>query len=79
MYFTYIIVSKFNSVKNYIGFTSNLAERLKAHNQGKSSHTRKYIPWEISFYTAFPDKIKAMNFEKYLKTGSGKAFSKRHF
>lgn len=79
MYFTYIIRSISNPEKTYIGFTANIEERLKAHNQGKSSHTRKYIPWEISFYAAFPDKIKAMDFEKYLKTGSGKAFSKRHF
>jgi predicted GIY-YIG superfamily endonuclease len=79
MYFTYIIRSITNPEKTYIGFTANIEERLKSHNLGKTSYTKHYIPWKLEFYAAFPDKSTAMNFEKYLKTGSGKAFSKRHF
>ena len=79
MFFTYIITSISNSTKTYIGFTSNVEERLKSHNQGKSSYTKKYVPWNLTFYAAFPEKEIAMNFEKYLKSGSGKAFASKHF
>jgi predicted GIY-YIG superfamily endonuclease len=46
---------------------------------GKNVFYLHYIPWKLEFYAAFPNKSMAMNFEKYLKSGSGKAFSKRHF
>ena len=79
MYFTYIIRSVSNPEKTYIGFTSNIEERLKSHNLGKTSYTKHYIPWKLEFYAAFPNKSPAMNFEKYLKSGSGKAFAAKHF
>lgn len=58
----------------YIGFTTNLKSRLYRHNSGNSSHTSKYHPWNLEWYCAFPDKGKALNFETYLKSHSGKAF-----
>ena len=79
MYFTYIIRSITNPEKTYIGFTANIEERLKSHNLGKTSYTKHYIPWKLELYAAFPDKSTAMNFEKYLKSGSGKAFAAKHF
>jgi predicted GIY-YIG superfamily endonuclease len=63
----------------YTGFTSNLKTRLKDHNSGKYPHTSKYKPCNLEFYCAFSDKEKALDFEKYLKSGSGKAFLKRRF
>ncbi|MEA1948427.1 MAG: GIY-YIG nuclease family protein, partial [Thermodesulfobacteriota bacterium] len=41
---------------------------------GKSKHTAKYKPWELVTYTAFSERSKALSFEKYLKSHSGKAF-----
>ena len=79
MYYTYILRSKSIPYQTYTGFTSNLKNRLKDHNSGKSFHTSKYKPWNLDFYCAFNNKQKALNFEKYLKSGSGKAFVKKHF
>ena len=79
MFYTYIITSISIPTKTYIGFTSNIEERLKSHNLGKSSYTKKYRPWRLTFSAAFPDKLIAMDFEKYLKSGSGKAFASKHF
>jgi len=56
-----------------------LEDRIKRHNSGQVKATINHLPVEIVTYTAFTDKYKAYNFEKYLKTGSGRAFSKKHF
>ena len=63
--------------RSYAGFTTDLKQRLKAHNAGASVHTAKYKPWELISYHAFADKRRAQEFEYYLKTGSGKAFAKK--
>ena len=79
MHYTYILKSIPNPDQSYIGFTSNLKQRLEDHNSGKSSHTSKFNPWSLEFYCAFNDKYKALEFEKYLKSNSGKSFAKKHF
>ncbi len=77
-YFVYILESKVNSAKHYTGITGDLNNRLKKHNEGGVPHTTKYKPWFIKNYFAFRSKEKASSFEKYLKSGSGRAFAKRH-
>jgi putative endonuclease len=57
----------------------NLKQRLPDHNTGRSTHTAKYRPWEVIWYSAFQDKYKALEFEKYLKPHSGRAFAKKRF
>ena len=74
MYYIYALQSLPFAVKTYIGFTENLGARLEAHNEGKSPHTSKYKPWKVKFYCAFEDREKALEFERYLKSGSGKSF-----
>ncbi|HCX23985.1 MAG: hypothetical protein CMB80_24835 [Flammeovirgaceae bacterium] len=63
----------------YVGCTSNLEERLLRHNKGYVSYTKTRLPFELIITTNFTDKYKAFAFEKYLKSGSGRAFSKRHY
>lgn len=75
----YLIRSVSDSGEHYVGMTSNLAERLKQHNAGKSPHTSKHVPWKLVVAVQFADDAKAARFEKYLKSGSGRAFAKRHF
>ena len=76
VHYVYILKSiKFN--ESYVGQTNNLKNRISDHNSGKSKHTSKYKPWNIVGYYAFIDKEKALKFEKYLKTSSGKAFMKK--
>jgi putative endonuclease len=79
MFYTYILRSINNPNQRYIGNTSDLRQRLKEHNSNKTHHTAKYSPWEIEWYSAFKSKEKALDFERYLKSGSGHAFAKRHF
>ncbi len=74
MYYVYIIRSREKQDKFYTWFSENLKQRLKDHNAWKSKHTQKYKPWEIIYYSAFNDKKKALDFEKYLKSWSWIAF-----
>jgi predicted GIY-YIG superfamily endonuclease len=76
MYYTYILESK-KDKSRYIGFTGNLKKRIEQHNNYGSAYTSTKAPYEIIWYCAFPDKKKAMDFEKYLKSSSGYAFSKK--
>ena len=65
------------SNQTYIGYTNNVSNRLTAHNEGISPHTSKFKPWKLETHLAFKDKYKALEFEKYLKSHSGKAFAKK--
>jgi len=77
--YVYILVSETNSEIHYSGITDNLRERLLRHNSGRSDATAKYRPWRIETAIAFSSKKKARSFERYLKTESGREFSRRHF
>lgn len=79
MYFVYIIRSINSPEKVYVGKTGNLKKRISDHNSGTTYHTDKYKPWELILYVCFMDEAKAISFEQYLKSGSGKEFRKRHF
>ncbi len=79
MYYVYILQSLKFPTRRYVGFTSNLEARLKTHNSKGSSFTSKYTPWEIVTYICFQNKELALDFERYLKTGSGIAFLKKRF
>ena len=63
----------------YVGPAENVDNRLHEHNRGESFHTTKYKPWKLIVAVQFADDRKAYAFERYLKSGSGRAFAKRHF
>jgi len=77
MKYVYLIQSIPDPNEKYIGITSNVKERLSAHNEGRSPHTSKFKPWRLITYLVFSDDQKALEFEKYLKSGSGRAFANR--
>ncbi|WFU41055.1 GIY-YIG nuclease family protein [Bradyrhizobium sp. CB82] len=77
MWYVYIIRSIEFPDQEYIGATEDLKRRVPEHNAGKSAHTAKFKPWKLVWYCAFPDELKALAFEKYLKSHSGRAFSKK--
>jgi putative endonuclease len=52
---------------------------VEQHNAGEVFHTAKFKPWRVKNYVAFDDQLKAYAFERYLKSGSGRAFAKKHF
>ena len=77
--YVYILQSISHPDRRYVGMTRNLQARLAAHNRGESLSTKPYTPWRIETAIAFRDHAKAASFEQYLKTHSGRSFSKRHF
>jgi putative endonuclease len=77
MQFVYLL--KCNDGTTYTGCTSNVEERIIRHNKGQVSYTSTRLPVELIIYIAFSEKFKAFEFEKYLKSGSGKAFSNKRF
>ncbi len=79
MHHVYLLQSLHCPNQRYIGLTDNLQQRLITHNQGGSPHTSKYAPWRIVTAIRFDDDQRASAFERYLKSGSGRAFAKRHF
>ena len=74
MKFVYIIESE-DGAHFYVGITEDVDRRLVEHNSGKVSHTAKFRPWQLKTYIAFNDESKAFAFERYLKSGSGRAFA----
>ena len=77
MTYVYLLESIAFTGQVYIGRTNDLRTRLADHNAGKSPHTAKYKPWRLVTYIAFSDEAKAISFERYLKTASGRAFGNK--
>lgn len=76
-YYVYILQSENNPEHYYTGFSDNLANRVFAHNAGDCPHTAKFRPWRIKTHVVFTDRVRAQAFERYLKSGSGRAFAKK--
>jgi len=78
MYYTYILKSHKVQGAIYKGYTHDLKSRVKQHNNKTGKYSSKYLPWEIETYLAFSTEQQAKDFERYLKSSSGKSFmSKR--
>lgn len=77
MKYVYLLQSVSHPNQTYSGLTNDLRNRLNEHNAGESKHTCKYIPWRLVTYLAFSDNQKAVAFERYLKTASGRAFANK--
>jgi len=63
----------------YVGCSDDLVDRLKRHKSGEVMATKNRLPVVLDFYFVINDKYKAFEFEKYLKSGSGRSFIKKHF
>ena len=77
MWFVYML--KCSNGDIYKGCTENIEERIHRHNKGYVDATRNVLPVTLIGYFAITDKYKAYEFEKYLKSGSGRAFLSKHF
>ena len=55
MKWVYLIRSLSTPSQRYVGVTSNLDDRLQAHNAGDSPHTSKYLPWQLVTYICLQD------------------------
>lgn len=67
MYWVYILKSCVKSV-TYTGSTNDLDRRLKEHNSGKSTFTRRYVPWVVVYKEELKSISEAREREKYLKS-----------
>ena len=76
--YVYIIRSIHFPTETYVGSSADFKQRLKDHNNGKSSHTSKFKPWKLEVVVWFGDDSKAITFEKYLKSHSGRSFRPKH-
>lgn len=79
MKYVYILRSVGDENQRYIGITDDLRKRLEHHNHGCCEYTSKFMPWRVETYIAFTDSKRAIEFERYLKTGAGWAFSIKRF
>ncbi|MFA5103848.1 MAG: GIY-YIG nuclease family protein [Candidatus Margulisiibacteriota bacterium] len=76
MFITYVLRS-LKDGKLYTGFTGDLEARVKLHNDGFVKATNSRRPFKLIYYEACEAKSDAMNREKQLKTGFGRAYLKR--
>jgi predicted GIY-YIG superfamily endonuclease len=78
MKYVYLLRSLADLDRRYIGISDDFRRRLAEHNSGNSPHTRRNRPWKPVVVLRFEDDAKAASFERYLKSGSGHTFAKRH-
>jgi putative endonuclease len=77
--FVYVLKNADMERHFYVGLTSDVKARLADHNAGRCPHTISRRPWYLHVVISFADEPAAVRFERYLKSGSGRAFAKRHF
>ncbi|MCB1071301.1 MAG: GIY-YIG nuclease family protein [Kiritimatiellae bacterium] len=78
-HYVYLLKSESEPSRHYTGCTTEITDCLARHNRGEVTHTAKHRPWRMETVIRFVSQDKARAFEKYLKSGSGREFSRRHF
>ena len=78
-HYVYLLQSIPDPARHYTGLTTDLRSRLLKHNEGGNPHTADHRPWSIQTAISFRDPTRAADFERYLKSSSGRAFAKKHF
>jgi putative endonuclease len=74
----YVYILELNNDKHYVGCTVNLKERYARHKNGYVAAAKPQLPLKLIWCCSFPDRYKAYDFERYLKSGSGRAFALKH-
>lgn len=77
MHYVYLMESESKSGLRCVGYSTDLRSRTLEHNSGKNRSTAKHRLWRLKTYMAFSNKSRALDFEHYLKSGSGHAFASR--
>jgi len=72
MSYTVYVLLSLVAKKSYVGFTDNLKRRIKEHNAGITSFTKRYKPWKVIYMEEFETQFEAREREKYLKSASGR-------
>ena len=74
----YVYIIKCSNNTYYVGCTNNIKDRINRHGKGEVKATCYRLPFELKILITFTDKYSAYRFEKYLKSGSGRAFMNKH-
>jgi len=74
----YVYILELNNGKSYVGCTIDVKERFTRHSKGYVPSTKPHLPVKLLWCCSFPDRYKAYEFERYLKSGSGRAFTIKH-
>jgi putative endonuclease len=78
MFYVYVIQS-LNSGIRYTGQTENLTQRIRQHDNGSlGKYTKGKGPWVLIYFEMCITRSEALKREKYLKSGAGRDFIKRH-
>ena len=77
-YYVYMLSDSATRTHHYVGMTEDVERRLAKHNAGQVPHTSKFAPWTIDAAIAVRGKMTAAQLERYLKSGSGRAFANKH-
>jgi len=75
--YIYVLQSLADPARFYTGCAHDLRKRILRHNKGCVRHTAKWKPWRLKTYIALSDERRAREFERYLKSSSGRAFLKK--
>ncbi len=78
-HYVYMLESLAEPARHYVGLTHDLYARLRLHTGGSVPSSANARPWRIKTAVAFTDGFRAAAFERYLKSGSGRAFAEKHF
>jgi len=74
----YILLSEKDSSR-YVGISSQLERRLRAHNRGKNRSTASGRPWHLVHKELFPDHSSAREREKWFKSAAGRRWLSETF
>ena len=70
-----VYILKCSDETYYVGCKNDINDRLSRHEKGDIKYTSSRLPIKVVHQSVFFDKYKAYEFEKYLKSGSGRAFA----
>ena len=68
MFYVYVLQSEQESNQIYFGQTDDLRRRFSEHNARKNTSTKRYAPWKMIYYEAYPSRKMALAREKQLKS-----------
>ena len=73
MFYTYILYSE-KTDSYYTGSTSNIQDRIRRHNLGRSIYTKRGIPWKLVYYKTYNSKSEAYKAEMYIKSQKSRIY-----
>jgi predicted GIY-YIG superfamily endonuclease len=74
----YVYILQCADGKHYVGYTADFRKRMIRHRRGEVNYTSSRLPVTVVVVIGVPDKYIAIRLEDYLKSGSGRAFARKH-